>query len=605
MFEIYRKLYQILDPKERRLTLMVFGLMLVVALFEAVGVASIMPFMAVLANPAVVQENQYLASIYDYFGFQSTDYFLFFLGIAFLVLIVGSLALRAFAFWVQVRFSMSRNHEWSCRLVRAYLSRDYQWFLNQHSGNLGSAVLHEVQRTVDGALFPAIQMISQALVVILLLTLMVSVDPLLALSVAVVLGGAYIALYMVVRGYLANSGKDIQVTNRMRFKISQDMFGGIKDVKIGSLEAAFIKKFESPSRLYAQRQVTVRVISEVPSFAMQAFVFGGIMVVLLYFVSTKGGLGTALPVFALFALAGYRLMPALQSIYRNLSDMKAHSAVLETLHSDFTRDGKPSIALSDDIADSGEARSAVGLKVCLELKEINFSYPNSEKMALSDINLTIPARSKVGLVGSSGSGKTTLVDLILGLLKQDSGSIIVDGQIIDAQNIRCWQSSIGYVPQQIFLVDDSVAANIAFGIPGEDVDMEAVERAARAANLHDFLVNEMVDGYDTLVGERGVRLSGGQRQRIGIARALYSNPDVLIMDEATSALDNLTEQAVMEAVHNLSSSKTIILIAHRLSTVKDCDVLFYMERGAIVASGTYDDLILKSQGFKDIASISG
>ncbi|EWG99105.1 hypothetical protein Q427_26930 [Halomonas sp. BC04] len=238
----------------------------------------------------------------------------------------------------------------------------------------------------------------------------------------------------------------------------------------------------------------------------------------------------------------------------------------------------------------------------IRLEDITYRYPQAERPALDQLSLEIPARTTVGLVGSTGSGKTTTVDIILGLLTSQHGQLVVDGTPITADNVRAWQRAIGYVPQHIYLADDTVAANIAFGLPADKIDMQAVERAARIANLHDFVVNDMDHGYDTQVGERGVRLSGGQRQRIGIARALYRDPEVLVLDEATSALDNITEQAVMEAVHNLGHRKTIILIAHRLSTVEACDRIFLLKHGRLDGTGRYDELLADNANFQSMVN---
>jgi ABC-type multidrug transport system fused ATPase/permease subunit len=246
-------------------------------------------------------------------------------------------------------------------------------------------------------------------------------------------------------------------------------------------------------------------------------------------------------------------------------------------------------------------KNILPLKKNILLNNIDYNYPNSSRTALKNLHLTIPARSTVGIVGATGSGKTTTVDIILGLLKAQKGSLQIDGQVISENNIRAWQRTIGYVPQQIYLADDSIASNIAFGIDYKDINQNKVERAAKIANLHDFVVKELPNKYKTTVGERGIRLSGGQRQRIGIARALYNNPQVLIFDEATSALDNLTEQIVMDSVHNIGSDITIILIAHRLSTVKECDTIFLLEKGELKAEGTFENLIKMSESFRKSA----
>ena len=596
----YQKLFDILEPRERKLTVMVFFMMVLVAIVETLGIASVMPFMAVLANPEVIQTNSMISAVYEALGFRSEEAFLLFLGFFFLFMIVGSLAFRAFAFWVQVRFSQKRNHAWSCRLVNTYLNRGYEWFLNQHSGNLGSSILNEVTRVVDGSLFPAMQFISQALVAILLISLLLYIDPLIALSAAIVLSSAYIGTFLVAKKVLGRVGRNIQKSNRDRFKITQEMFSGIKDVKVYGLEGSFLTRFHEPSLSFAYHQILARIFTELPSFVMQALVFGGMMGILLYFVAFYGGIGTALPVISIFALAGYRLMPALQAMYRHISDMRVNEAVLDTVHRELA--GCPVESVSDDYDYLNGAIEKLHLEDCIVMDDIHYSYPGADKKILNGVSLKIPVRSTIGLVGSTGSGKTTLVDILLGLLRPEHGSVLVDGIPLSGMSRVHWLRNIGYVPQQIFLADDTIAANIAFGIPPDKVNRDAVVRAAAIANIHSFVTEELKAGYDTMIGERGVRLSGGQRQRIGIARAMYHDPEILVLDEATSALDNMTEDAVMEAVHNLGHKKTIILIAHRLTTVMKSDKIVYLDQGRVIGEGSFDELISGHPRFKALAT---
>jgi ABC-type multidrug transport system fused ATPase/permease subunit len=283
--------------------------------------------------------------------------------------------------------------------------------------------------------------------------------------------------------------------------------------------------------------------------------------------------------------------------YTHLTQLRFAGPALDSLHRDL-------VSLAPQPVQA-PAAAPLPLARAITLEGITYAYPKAPRAAVQGLALEIPAFTTVGLVGATGSGKTTTVDIILGLLEPQAGQLRVDGAPITAENRRAWQRSLGYVPQQIFLADDTVAANIAFGIPKNQIDREAVERAARIANLHDFVTLEMPQGYSTVVGERGIRLSGGQRQRIGIARALYHRPQVLILDEATSALDNLTEQAVMEAVHALGHEITIILIAHRLSTVRDCDHIYLLEKGQLTAQGTYDELVAGNKRFRRMAHVVG
>ena len=600
MLSVVNKIWSLLDARERRRGAIVLGLLVVVAFVDTLGVASIMPFIAVLANPDVVETNRYLAAVYDTLGFESREQFLFALGSVFFGLLVASLALRAIGLWAKLRFSHNREYAWGARLVGGYLRQPYEWFLNRHSAELSTSVLAEVKQVISGALFPFMQLIAHVLLAFFLLGLLIVVDPLLAVAMGGALGGAYLAISVAMQRRLKRIGVERRLANRARFHVVQEAFGGIKEMKILGLEETLVARYTKPAQVLASRQISAGLISQLPAFAMQALLFGGMLLVLLYLIATRGGFQEALPIIAVYAFAGYRLMPALQSIYQDVSQLRFSQAALDALCADFaslqTRPppGGPAMRAQ-------EVRERLRLRGKLTLESVVYAYPGAPRRAVNDLSMEIPAYSTVGLVGSTGSGKTTTVDLILGLLRPQAGRIGVDGQELTDDHVRLWHRSLGYVPQQIFLSDDTVAGNIAFGLPEKRIDMRAVEQAAKIANLHDFVVHELPDGYRTRVGERGVRLSGGQRQRIGIARALYHDPDVLILDEATSALDNLTEQAVMEAVHNLANRKTIVLIAHRLTTVRNCDRIFLLEQGNLVASGTYEDLVASSERFRALA----
>jgi ABC-type bacteriocin/lantibiotic exporter with double-glycine peptidase domain len=304
--------------------------------------------------------------------------------------------------------------------------------------------------------------------------------------------------------------------------------------------------------------------------------------------SEKGTFTSIIPIITLYAFAGYRLLPAIQVIYASLSQIRFNSPALDSLINDKKGLNKNKSTYSNE---------TIKLKKQIKLNHIFYDYPDASRTALKDINIIIPAQAIVGLVGETGSGKTTLVDIILGLLQAQKGTVKIDDKIMDISNSREWQRSIGYVPQNIYLADDTVAANIAFGVKSEDINYEAVERAARISNLHNFVINELPKKYKTTIGERGVKLSGGQRQRIGIARALYYNPQILILDEATSALDNSTEKIVMDSINNLAEEITIILIAHRLETVKKCNIIFELSQGRITGQGSYESFINKDPNF--------
>jgi ABC-type bacteriocin/lantibiotic exporter with double-glycine peptidase domain len=598
MWKTLNKLYDLLDARERRRALLLLGMILIMGIIETTSVASVMPFVAVLTHPGTIESNQYLSAAYRLLGFQQTATFLLFLGLIVLVTVVGSTAFKALTTWAMLRFTSMRQYTVSRRLFKSFLYRPYYWFFGQHSADLGRTVLSEVAQVITGALIPTMQMAAQGVVVILLIALLLVVDPVLAFTVSLVLGGAYALVFWATHQYVRRIGLDRVRANQERFRVSNEAFSGIKEVKVLGVEQVFLRRFENPSLRFAKHQAASQILSQLPQYALQAVAVGGILLIVQYQLLVRGSQDQALPLIAVYAFAGYRLLPALQRLYQSISTLRFAQPALDHLHGDLE------YAVSHVGGKKADASIQLPqLEHSLELRDVCYRYPGSATIALRNVTMIIPARSMVGLVGRTGAGKTTAVDVILGLLQPQSGHVLADGRPIIEENRRAWQRRVGYVPQHIFLAADTLAANIAFGVPLKDIDLAAVERASRIANLHSFVL-ELKQGYDTLVGERGIRLSGGQRQRVAIARALYRDPDVIVMDEATSALDNVTERAVMEAVGNLGHQKTIIIVAHRLTTVQRCDKIFLFEDGRTVASGSYRELVNGSEPFRAMVDVA-
>lgn len=591
-----RRILDLLSPHERRRAYLLLGMVLMMALLETVGVASIMPFMATLANPGVIETNKYLAAAYETLGFTDPQKFLFFLGAVVFVALLTSIAFRALTTYALLRFTHMRNYSVGRRMVAGYLGQPYEWFLDRNSADLGKSVLSEVQQVIAGSVIPVMQAIAHGTVAVCLLLLLIAVDPVLASAVAVGLGVSYGAIYMGLRGYLARIGADRVRANQERFQAVQEAFGGIKAIKVGGLEGSSLHRFEGPSKRFARRQAALQIANQLPRFALEAVAFGGALAVALYLLASRGGLQQILPVMAVYALAGYKLMPALQQVYNQFANLKFAEPAVAALHADLMR-----FRASPNVEEVPPP-APLALSHGFALEKVSYTYPGAARPTLTGLDLEVGVRTTVGLVGATGSGKTTTVDLVLGLLEPQQGRLLVDGVPISPTSVPAWQRSIGYVPQHIFLTDGTIAANIGFGLPRAEIDMAAVERAAKIANLHEFVVQQLPARYETLVGERGVRLSGGQRQRIGIARALYHDPALLILDEATNSLDSVTEQAVMDAVHKLGRRKTIILIAHRLTAVRSCDQIFLLERGRVMAQGTFRELLEQSPSFRRMAT---
>ena len=586
MLDTFRKLRALLSPREQRQALLLRAMMLVLGVVEMAGVASIFPLIAVLSDPSLVETNPWLKQVYDTLGFTSLNAFFVFLSAAVFGVIVLRTFFTAITSYGLLRYAQTRIHVLSVRLLGAYLHRPYAWFLNRHSADLSKAVLSEVEQVVNGCLKPSLQMVSQIIVAVMIVGLVVAVDPVVAVTALLSIGIAYGLVYAAIRKYLRRKGKERMTANRTRFKIAQEVLGGVKEVKVGGLERGYLRRFGEASRQFAHVRTELNLARELPRHLLELIAIGGVLaVIVILIIRSSGSLNAAMPVVALYAFAGLRLLPAIQTIYQSIVTLRFEAPALEALHSEL---------IQDERIPSPKDPERIRLHREIELDHLTFRYPNAERTALEDISIVIPAGSKVGFVGKTGAGKSTIVDVVLGLLEPQSGHLRVDGLDITANNAGGWQRSVGYVPQHIFLTDESVAANIALGQRDDAIDMAAVERAAKLARLHDFIVAELPNGYQTKVGDRGVRLSGGQRQRIGIARALYHDPEVLLLDEATSALDNATEEAVMSAVNAIGSDKTIVMIAHRLGTLKECDIIYEMAGGRIVSKDSYEDLMARN-----------
>jgi len=580
-----KKIFELLSPPEKKRAFLLLAFILVMAIMDMIGVASVLPFIAVLSNPQLVETNvvlAYLFQISSVFGVISSEQFLFVLGVASFIALMVSLLFRAITTYLQARFTLMREYSIGMRLIQGYLRQPYIWFLNQHSADLGKNILSEVSEVIEKAIVPILNIIVYGAVSTTLLILLIVVDPKLALSVGSALIISYGTIFFCIKKFLSRIGAERLKSNSKRYTILTEAFGAIKEVKVRGMEEVYAKSYEKPGMTYANNQSLAKLISDLPRFLIEGIAFGGMIILVLVLMSGGNGFENIVPVIGLYAFAGYRLMPALQQVYGSFTQLRFSGPALDLLNKDLM-----SLKSYDQLMNDN---SILQINKSIIFKGIYFKYSNARDAALKNIDLNIKAYSKVGIIGTTGSGKTTMVDIILGLLDPTEGTLHVDDKLITARNKRSWQKNIGYVPQQIYLTDTSIAENIAFGVDLENIDFNAVEKAARIANLHDFINKELPQKYDTSVGERGVKLSGGQKQRIGIARALYHNPQVLILDEATSALDNITEQHVMEAINNLGNKITVIMIAHRLSTIKKCDMIYLLEEGMIIAKGSYDEL---------------
>lgn len=595
---ILKKIIFLLTPNEQKQLFFLLMMIIIMALLEALGVASIMPFIAVLTNPDLVNDNKILNYMFissKALGVKDIDDFLLFLGLVVFFFIVASIAFKSVTTFFQLKFVNMQEYSISKRLIKSYLSHSYSWFLNQDSSDLGKSILSEAEIVVHNGLQPFINLIAQFAVVIAILILLIQVDLKLTIIVFAITGSAYLVIYYFSKSFLNKIGDERFNANKMRFSLINEIFGAIKELKFSSLENFYIDRFDPPARTFAKHQASSQILTQLPRFAVEAVSFGCIMLLILFLMLRTGNFTSILPIISLFTFAGYRLIPAIQQIYLSISLLKFIKKSLYSVINDLKN-----YEISDDIQNF----KILNLNESINLENITYFYPNTSKPIIKNLNILIPAKCTYGLVGTTGSGKTTIIDIILGLIDASDGKLKVDGTIINSSNKKAWQKSIGYVPQNIYLSDDTIAANIAFGIEPKNINHEQIIAVSKIANIHNYISEELPLKYQTTVGERGIRLSGGQKQRIGIARALYKNPNILILDEATSALDNLTERNVMESIKQFCKNTTIIQIAHRINSIKYSDQIILLNNGKVQAKGKFDELFKNNKEFRNITKDS-
>lgn len=564
MLESLGKLRGLFTVAEQRKGLWVLALIVCMAMLETVGVISIMPFLSVLGRPQVIHENDWLGRIYEAGHFADEQSFMVALGIGSIVLVVSSSLFKTLTLHTLNRFVHLQRHSISSRLLARYLRQPYEFFLTRNSADLSKNILSETDQLLFNLVQPLAQMLAQGAVILAMGLLIICYDPGMALALLLGVVLLYGAIYGLVRHRLGRAGAERLEANRDRYQASNEALGGIKDVKVTHTDKVYLARFERASRLYSRHLAANDTLSQTPLYLVEAVGYSGLILVALALLWRSNDVGHVLPALGLYGFAAYRLLPAAQIVYRGFAKLKFASAALDAIYRDLMLEAQEESRPEGEMLVPAQE---------IRLQGIRFAYPASpEQPVLDNFNLAIPAGSSVALVGKSGAGKSTVMDLLLGLLTPQAGSLSIDGVAVTAGNLASWQRAIGYVPQHIYLTDASVAENIAFGVPPEAIDMAAVERAARAAQIHDFISVGLPGGYEAFVGERGIRLSGGQRQRIGIARALYRDPPVLLMDEATSALDITTENSLSEAVRDLSGMKTVVIVTHREQSIKYCEL---------------------------------
>ncbi len=578
--KIYKDLLSIFEKKHLSRFFVLIFLMIVGAIMETFGISLIIPLVGTLLSDEFILPNQ-LTSIIpalkeiskEQMIFASISFFIFFY-------LIKSIYL-GFLVYIQSKYIYSVQRHVSTSLYKTYLYQPYSFHLNRNSGEIISNTITESMQFALGFVSPLIYIITDILIIFFISALLFYVEPLGALSVMILFSIGSYFLYFLSKNRSAIWGEKRQENEAKRIKSAQQGLSGIKEVKLHGFEeifAEFFSKSTSVSLNSAMKQTTLQGMPKI-FFELLTVIAISLLIFVLY---NSGTSSTQLiSTLGIFALAAFKLLPSVARLVTNIQALRFANPVINKIKNELGLEPKQVLFTSNN---------NLIIEKELTLKDISFQYDKSENYALDNINLSILSGQSIGIIGSSGAGKSTLVDIILGLLRPHKGKMLVDGKEINSENIQMWQKNIGYVSQSIYILDDSFKNNIAFGIPKDEIDDEKINNATKLAQLETF-INELPEGLNTFAGEQGVRISGGQLQRIGIARALYNNPSILVFDEATSALDNETEKSVMDSITNLQGNKTIIIIAHRLTTVKDCDIIIELDKGSIIKKGTPREML--------------
>jgi ABC-type multidrug transport system fused ATPase/permease subunit len=593
------QLWNLLEPRQKRRLVLLQFVSIFMAFSTVFGIAAVMPFFAVLGDPGIVERNEWLGWIWELLGRPEYGRFVTLLGIGLVASIalsgtfnlLGALAMTRFCFWV--------GNDFQVLLFSEYLQRDYLFHARTNSARLVNNTVQQVGWVLSGILQTGIVLVTSLLQILAIVAAIVVVNPRIAIGAAVLLGGAYALIYLLVRKRLLFYGEITAEQQAKQLKTLNEGFGGIKEITLLGTGNMFRRSFEKGCWRISRTQANAQVISQSPRFLLETLSVAGLVVTSLVLAVNTENLGGTMAQLTFLALATYRLLPALQGVFKSIATMRLRRAAFKRVADDI-RQGREREAMES--ASAAVAPWHDRPRRSIRFEGLTFHYEAGGRPVLDGVDLEIPAGSTVAFVGASGSGKTTAIDVLLGLLTPDDGRLVVDGEEIVAERRRAWQGCLAYVPQQIFLTDGTIGENIAFGIDRRRIDRDRVTRCAEMASLGPLL-DELEAGLDTVIGERGVRLSGGQRQRIGIARALYRDAKVIVFDEATSALDGITEQEVMRSIDALHGERTVVLIAHRLTTVRNADIIFELEHGRIVRQGTYDELLATSDRFRKMAGL--
>lgn len=596
MKKAVRQIYQLLPEGDLLKIGVLFVMMIVASVITLIGVGTVPVFVSAVIDADRILNYPVLGSFLQNINI-TTPHELALFGAFFLLSIyLFKNLFMLFYNYMNSKFMLNRVLFLQNRIFHAYMNSPYTFFISRNSSELLRNINSEVSKIVEGTLKPALLICLNVIMTVVIVTGLIVVEPLIT-GIGIVFFGGFTYLFLrLTKKAISRYGSESLSHRKSMTKAILEGLQGFKDAKVLKRETYFLEEYDHHANKHKGYDLRNMVLNTLPRQIIEMIALSGILFIAVVLVLQGRDVSTIVPMIALFGAAVMKVKPSINSIIEDINKLRYNMYSVDAVYQDLTYlekkyDQHPPLRLGERLKLDHEIR----------LYDLDYAYPDKSHPAVRNISITIPKNSAVAFVGPSGVGKTTLVDVILGLLKPQKGSLTIDGQDVFS-NLDAWQRNIGYIPQFIYLLDDSIRRNICFGIPDEEVDETKLEMAIETAQLKDF-IRSLDKGTDTLVGERGIRLSGGQRQRIGIARALYNNPQVLVMDEATSALDNITERVLIKAIEKLRGDKTIIMIAHRLTTVKKCDTIYMMKDGQIIAEGSYHDLLMTSKEFREMSLI--
>lgn len=567
-----------ISGRRRRQFVLLLSLTALSSLAEVVSLGAVLPFIGILTQPDVVFASPWIGNFVRTMGYTSGADLVLPLTIGFAVAALVAGGLRILLLWVSIRLGNATGADLSIEIYRRTLYQPYDVHLARNSSEIISGITQKVSATT-GVLISGVTVVTSSILFVVIMITLLAIDPLVATIAALSFGFAYVIIARFTRRRLIHNSQSIARNQTQVVKSLQEGLGAIRDVLLDGTQEIFSNAYRKAILQLQRANGENKFMSQAPRFLMEAWGMVLVGVFVLVLSGRAGGVVAALPVLAAVALGAQRLLPLMQQLYGNWSVVAGSKGALVDVLSLLSQPLPP---------ETGQSKpNSLKLKDSIQIENLFFRYESEGPWVLENITLSIPKGARIGFVGTTGSGKSTALDLVMGLLEPSKGKILVDGQPLSSETRRAWQQSIAHVPQSIYLADTTITENIAFGVPLEQIDIERVRTVARQAKVAEF-IESRVEGYATVIGERGIRISGGQRQRIGIARALYKQATVLIFDEATSALDSVTEHALMSAIENLNSDLTILIIAHRLTTLSQCDTIIELEHGRITAQGDYE-----------------